>query len=258
MNRRIAVILALSLAIIGGVVLTQPASAGETCPHTDGWTKVDSGDFSPVAEATEYCFKAGNWPTVSSIPDGGFGQQGEGQDANCNTDIKYCELSHWSYFVPPPPNTPTNTPEPTNTPTPEPSETPTEDTPTPTPTDTDDPGPTPTPIDVVYDPTPSPTEFPRTGDGLSTEPWLCWGSNGYCAHNGVDGSPAAEWISYWPGTVFEFQGVVYTAVRWERIPASQVSILDGAEQYDLILITCSTYVNGVWLDRIIIFANGGV
>jgi len=108
--KRIGVLLGFALALL--LMLTVSATAGDprpkTCPDNwDGWTKIDNGDLSlyPVDGAVEYCFKAGNWDTVGSIPDGGFGQEG-----SCNDGIQFCDLSHWSYKLAPPP-TPTNTPE---------------------------------------------------------------------------------------------------------------------------------------------------
>lgn len=74
-----------------------PVFAGqETCPNGNGWTKIDSGNLSqyPVSGATQYCFKAGQW-VVSSIPEGGFGQ-----DGSCNNGPGFCDLSHWSYYIP--------------------------------------------------------------------------------------------------------------------------------------------------------------
>ncbi len=115
------------LAIVFMVI---PAAAASTCSDGDGWTKIDSGDLSqyPVNGADGYCFKAGPY-TASSIPAGGFGQEG-----SCNDGVQYCDLSHWSYHVgvqptgtsvptnTPPPSTltetPTSTQEPTNTPGP--------------------------------------------------------------------------------------------------------------------------------------------
>jgi hypothetical protein len=133
---------ALALIVVIMLLLVPVAAfAAETCPDGGEWTKIDSGDLSsyPVPGASELCFKAGNWPTVSSIPDGGFGQEGGGQDANCNTDIKYCDLSHWSYRIVQ--QDPTETPVPTDTPEPTPTYT---GDPTATPTDPGDPTATPT------------------------------------------------------------------------------------------------------------------
>jgi hypothetical protein len=120
----------------------------EKCPTTEGWFKIDSGDLSlyPVEGATQYCFKAGPYVTYE-IPEGGFGQEGA-----CTADhIERCELSNWSYFIPP--VTPT-TVTPTESETPTPTETETE-TVTPTTTETETVTPTTTETETV---TPTITE----------------------------------------------------------------------------------------------------
>ncbi len=125
-NKNVKFILGLSIVIVivlGALMVNhEPVSASpDVCPphpsyseaENVGWTKIDSGNLSsyPVSGATAYCFKAGNFLT-SSIPDGGFGQEGA-----CNADnIQNCGLSHWSYFIPaqepsPTPTQPTITPE---------------------------------------------------------------------------------------------------------------------------------------------------
>lgn len=149
-------ILMLTL-IMAGVVLAN----GQQCPPFGelGWTKIDSSDLSlyPVDNATEYCFKAGNF-IVDAIPDGGFGQAG----ACTAEDIQNCGLSHWAYFIPfdvteePPTATPDPTPTdvpPTATPDPTPEDTPTEPPPTETPEIT--------PTNVP--PTQTPEKPPETG-----------------------------------------------------------------------------------------------
>jgi len=252
------------VATVAGVVSNAAYANGGTCPQSGGWIKIDSGDLSsyPVTGAVEYCFKAGNWPTVSSIPLGGFGQPGGGRDANCNTNIKYCDLSHWSYFVLPS----TNTPVPTNTPppTPTPTDTPVEPTPTPT----DDPGceqdcetPPPTPTDPpTIEPTPTATEpppletpeLPSTGDGLSPEPWQI-GEHTWAAHNGCEGQCAGEaWVYLWPGTVFDFHGTTYIVTAWFRTDPSNVGVIDSAP---LVLITCTSWDGMTWTMRLIVLAE---
>src|SRR3990172_8591267 len=83
-----------ALLILSFLIISPTNAYTGTCPDSNGWVKIDSGDLSlyPVDDATEYCFKAGNWPTISYIPSGGFGQSG-----SCTHNIKYCDLSHWSY-----------------------------------------------------------------------------------------------------------------------------------------------------------------
>ena len=152
--------------------------------------------------------------------------------------------------------TPTDTPEPTPTPTDEPQ-------PTPTPTDEDcggecDPAevPTPTPTDPpTVEPTPTATELPQTGDGDSTEAWLCWSENVYCSHNGVEGSEGEMWVFYYVGKTFEFRGQTYIVQAMERVTPDMVQSLDDAVNYDIVLTTCSNYIGGVWVNRVIIFAN---
>lgn len=126
-------------------------SQDDVCPHDGGWVKIEGSDLSlyPVEGADAYCFKAGHWPTIDYIPEGGFGQ-----DGSCNDGIQFCELSHWAYHLADP--TPTDTPEdPTATPTDTPEE------PTPTPTDTPE-EPTPTPTNPPRN-TPTPTKNPPSG-----------------------------------------------------------------------------------------------
>lgn len=85
------------LAVAALSLTAGPVLANGVCADGNGWTKIDSDDLSlhPVEGATEYCFKAGSWEPVSSIPEGGFGQEG-----SCNEGIQFCELSHWAYFIP--------------------------------------------------------------------------------------------------------------------------------------------------------------
>lgn len=121
------------------------AQGQETCPQTGGWTKIDSNDLSlyPVQGATAYCFKAGSDNSqgctgglFDSIPENGFGAT--------TGDIKYCGLSHWSYFVP----STTPSPEPSNSPSPTASSTP-EVTSTPTTQASSTPEPTQTPTSTT-------------------------------------------------------------------------------------------------------------
>ena len=251
---------AVILVGAGAGAMFNAAYANGTCPQDDGWTKIDSDDLSlyPVDGATDYCFKAGSDDSqgctgglFDTIPDGGFGNNG------------YCSLSHWSYRLGEPTSVPT-TPAPTPTDTPEPTPTPT-DEPQPTPTPTDegcggecDPTevPTPTPTDPpTLEPTPTATELPQTGDGESTEAWLCWGENVYCAHNGVDGSEGELWVFLYPGATVTFRGQLYTVESIEKVTPDMVQSLDDAVNYDIALVTCSNYMGGAWVYRIIIFAN---
>ena len=238
------------------------ANGQSTCPQDDGWTKIDSDDLSlyPVDGATDYCFKFGS--DNSRGCDGGLSSTWPPDPEEFPNP---CGLSHWSYFVEEsddptatlePTPTPTDTPEPTPTPTDEPQ-------PTPTPTDEDCGGecdptevPTPTPTDPpTLEPTPTATELPQTGDGGSTEAWLCWGENVYCAHNGVDGSEGELWVFLYPGATITFRGQSYTVESIYKVTPDMVQSLDDAVNYDIVLVTCSNYVGGVWVNRIIVFAN---
>jgi hypothetical protein len=250
--------------------------AAETCPDGGGWTKIDSGDLSayPVAGASEYCFKAGQF-TSSSIPEGGFGQEG-----SCNDGIQYCELSHWSYFIEEPTNTP---PPPTETPEPTPTDTPEE--PTPTPTDTPE-GPTPTPTDTPTEPTPTPTatkpprreptptELPKTGftlDGESILPgdlarpwewsqdvWLYEGyPNLFLTHNGSDTAGFGdELVMLQRNDVFTFGPHDYEVTGIMRVAANDTWVMDTIASYDgTVFMTCSGYnsLQDYWAYRVIVF-----
>src|SRR3990167_6154326 len=157
---------------------------------------------------------------------------------------------------------PTATPTPTNPPQPTPTPT-DEGQPTPTPTDEDCGGecdptevPTPTPTDPpTLEPTPTATELPKTGDGLSPDAWLCWGENVWCSHNGVEGSEGELWVFLYPGATVAFRGQLYTVESIERVTPDMVQSLDDAVNYDIALVTCSNYIGGVWVNRVIVFAN---
>jgi hypothetical protein len=94
------ILFAILIVIVAGLIGVSIAFANGggnqgTCPNTNGWIKIDSGDLSiyPVPGATAYCFKAGPFLT-DHIPQGGFGQEGA-----CEAEhIERCGLSHWSYF----------------------------------------------------------------------------------------------------------------------------------------------------------------
>ncbi len=292
----VAVVATVVIAALGAPLLVGATFAnGQQCPPSgeDGWTKIEGSDLSshPVDGATDYCFKAGNF-IVGSIPEGGFGQEGACEAEN----VQNCGLSHWAYRIvpptstPPPTNTPpptetppeptpTDTPEPTPTdtptpgpsptpedtptpgPSPTPTETPTEPTPTPTPTDPpEEPTPTPTSTKPPRDPTPTATHLPKTGPDdenvWGNEPWLCWGDNVWCAHNGVDGSPAQDWVFLWEGQTFEFAGETYQVALVEQVQPDDTEVLEKASDYDVVLITCRNWTpSGAWLDRLVVFAN---
>jgi hypothetical protein len=94
----LSLLLSFFILLSGYTTSTEIYAQGNsnTCPQDGGWTKIDSGDLSqyPVAGATAYCFKAGNFLT-NKIPDGGFGQEGGCSEQN----IQNCGLSHWSYYL---------------------------------------------------------------------------------------------------------------------------------------------------------------
>ena len=244
-----SIIVLLAILLTGTIAYAEQ----ETCPQTGEWTKIDSNDLSlyPVPGATEYCFKAGSDNSQGCI--GGLFDSWPQPNGTCG-------LSHWSYRIPtpeptsvPPTPTPTGsppdpTPEPSTTPPDEPSETP---EPTETPEETQEPTPT------QVEPTPTATEerLPSTGDGLSTGAWLCWGSNVYCAHNGVPGSEAEQWVFLYPGATINFQETTYQVESVERVTPEEIQSLDNATNYDVVLLTCTNYSGGIWLNRIIIFAN---
>lgn len=243
MNKRISTILTMAGAIILAVVISQPAFAGHQ------WILLHHEDQGRGQPTFDQCMPIEAWDGHADHI--GDSYQGPYDNNECL------------------PSTPTLAP--TEVPTDEPTPTETEE-PQPTPTEdpgceedcepTDEPGPTP------IDPSPVPTEgpgptdtpvvpdrLPETGDGLSTETWPCWGTNVYCAHNGVDGSIGETWVFYYEGETILFDGQTYVVEARLRVPADQVSILDNAADYDLVLITCTNYVNGVWLERVVIFAE---
>ncbi len=287
-----AAIVLIVIIAAGGV----PALASDGCPHPGGasggtWFlggNSDQPDYTDAinAGATSFCYKASGNTLTSPTPLGG--SFNDDTPPEWIIDGMTQGLSHWVYFVPndtPTPVTPTNTPEtptatpetptatpetPTATPTDDPevtpSPTPTDDpevtpTPTPTPTDTpEEPTPTPTSTQPPRDPTPTATKLPSTGpddeNPWSNEPWLCWGDNVWCAHNGVDGSPAQDWVFYYEGSTFEFMGETYTVELVEQVDPSNTEVLGKAGDYDVVLLTCRNWTpSGVWLDRFIVFAN---
>lgn len=167
---RIAVVLAILAAAIFAGRQIALADGQEVCPEDGAWSEHRDPPFHEVEGAVEYCFKAGSensegceggifdsWP----LPEGA------------------CGLSHWSYRLADPTNTPVPTATPTDTETPVPTDTPTPtEGPSPTPTDTPEPtatpteGPSPTPTATPEDPTatPKPPRHPPTGpEALSLE-----------------------------------------------------------------------------------------
>lgn len=153
-------------------------AAQETCPETNGWTKIDSNDLSsyPVSGATAYCFKAGadnaqgcTGGLFNAIPSGGFVQP-------------YCGLSHWSYYlgsVSPSPSVSTS-PSPSVSPSPEPSL-----EPSPSPSASPDPSPSPS-----LDPSPSPSVSPTPTPTPSTTPGPS-NDNSSSGSSTTSGSPSA-------------------------------------------------------------------
>jgi len=258
-TKRALLSISMLVAAVGVVSNAAYANGQETCPQDGGWTKIDSDDLSlyPVDGATDYCFKFGS--NNSRGCDGGLSSTWPPDPEDFPNP---CGLSHWSYFVEEK-DEPTATPTPTDAPQPTPTPT-DEGQPTPTPTDEDCGGecdptevPTPTPTDTppTLEPTPTATELPKTGDGLSPEAWLCWGTNVWCAHNGVDGSEGELWVFLYSGATVAFRGQLYTVESVEKVTPDMVQSLDDAVNYDIALVTCSNYVGGVWVNRVIVFAN---
>jgi hypothetical protein len=259
--------------MVGGflAVDADTAFASETCPHTGGWTKIDSGDLSlyPVDGADGYCFKAGT-ETYSSKE----AWEASGKD-----------LSHWSYHMPdptqppPPIATPTDVP-PTETPTdPPPTETPTE--PPPTPTDCPECDPTPTPTDPPptdpppTDPPPKETpELPKTGvSPLEVVHNAVWQEddlpdNLYLAHQGMAAGPnvGLEWVMLRANQIYNsvYMGNIdYWITGRLIVDADDMWVLDLIEEYDgIVMMTCSQFMpedgdpnTGEWAKRVIIFAQ---
>jgi len=102
MKKYLASLLTITVASFflnfGNVSTIQNAQAKqEVCPDGDGWTKIESSTFYPVAGAVNYCFKAGPYVTFSTeFPEGGFGQPGGCSASN----PQGCTLSHWSFLTP--------------------------------------------------------------------------------------------------------------------------------------------------------------
>jgi hypothetical protein len=99
------IVLALMVVIglFGSLGFFDTAMAAEaTCPEGNGWVKIDSDNLSsyPVPGAVDYCFKAGSDNSQGCIG-GIFGSWPPPEDGN-----KYCGLSHWSYKIDDPTNTP--------------------------------------------------------------------------------------------------------------------------------------------------------
>ena len=264
----LAVILALALGISASTVALadKPESLKISVCHKDG----RSGNYSLVNVNINSTDDADglnghgdhgddSWASFSY---GGTNYPGQGDfPGRCG------EVEPTAPPLPPPP---TDVYEPTATPTDihdgceneGTCETPTAE-PTIEPTSTE-PGPSPDPTDIGPTPTDSPTEpsvvydrseLPSTGDGLSPEAWLCWGENVWCAHNGVDGSEGELWVFLYPGAAFEFHGLTYEVVSTERVTPDMVQSLDDAGDYSIGLVTCSNYIGGVWVNRVIVFAN---
>ena len=270
----LAVLLGLMLVIYP---IIAHANGQETCPQSGGWVKVDnlsgqSYTYTPPAgyHVTDNCYKAGQ-----SVV---FGSGATVTSSVLNPQGRCCQaLSHASFLVvPDPTDVPppaTATPEPTATDVPPPTDIPTEEsTDEPTQEPTEEPTTEPT-AEPTQEPTAEPTQeptatatdapkpdvevqrLPSTGDGLSAETWLCWGTNVYCAHNGVDGSEGELWVFLYKGATVTFQGQTYVVERIERVTPQVVSVLDDAADYDVVLLTCSSYIGGAWVNRVVIFAN---
>lgn len=230
-------------------LLVARANGQDTCPQSEGWTKIDSDDLSlyPVDGATEYCFKAGS--SNSQGCEGGLFESWPQPEGTCG-------LSHWAYFIPEPEET--ATPIPTDEPTP--TETPVDD-PTPTPTDEFDPTPTPT-EESLPSPTPTDTELPKAGfvsqgEIMNGEPWqLTVPGYVWAGHNQSDW-PAGQWWMLWEGLEFQFNGAWYTTIEYIIADPTEVELIRRAADFDLMLITCRGYnpITNTWAQRLVIFAN---
>ncbi len=244
-----AAIVLIVIIAAGGL----PVLAADVCDEGGDWSSHQNPPLVSKPGAVEYCVKAGNVEhssCVAYLENGSF----EYVSGVVNAEGA-CGLSHWSYRLGDPtatPVTPTATPE------------------TPTATPTDDPEVTPTPTERPHDchidgdgicpGEETPTALPKTGpedDNIwSNESWLCWGDNVWCAHNGVDGSPAQDWVFLYEGSTFEFMGETYTVELVEQVDPSNTEVLGKAGDYDVVLLTCRNWTpSGVWLDRFIVFAN---
>ncbi|MCK5643877.1 MAG: hypothetical protein KAJ19_23980 [Gammaproteobacteria bacterium] len=272
-------VLAIAAAIILVVII---ASGGVGEAFADGCPTIDGVQFSQQSDDANAChattdYRLPSWDGVH----GDACAEGEGWHWIWLKSQEQLNLSHCIEAENTPTPTPV-TPTPTNTPdTPTPTDTP--EDPTPTPTDTSTPGPSPTPTDTPTEPTPTPTDtpeetptptatqprrdptptatkLPKTGpedeNVWSPEPWLCWADNVWCAHNGVNGSPAQDWVFLWEGRTFEFAGETYTVELIEQVDPDETEVLEKAGDYDVVLITCRNWTpSGEWLDRFIVFAD---
>ena len=156
MNKRITIILALSAAIISGVILAQPAFAGHQ------WIMLHHVDQGQGQESFDQCMPIESWNGHEDHE--GDWYEGPYDNDDCTNDPTPTNVPT---EIPTDEPTPASTPEPRETPTNEPTQEPTPTKPRPTPTDR---GPTPTndPRDT------RPTLVPTSDDCPSQEPcgWL--------------------------------------------------------------------------------------
>jgi len=154
------VLLALIILVSGAFLRLPQAEAGDVCPQGDGWSSHQDPPLSNVG-ASNYCVKGGS---ENSEGCDGYLDEGGWEYVNSVVDAENaCGLSHWSYELPDPTDTPvpTDTPTATDTEEPTPTETATEG-PSPTPTDTATEGPSPTPTNTSEIPEPTATQKPPT------------------------------------------------------------------------------------------------
>ena len=252
---RIGIYLGPVLAVLATVLMAQPTFAGH------GWILLHHEDQGQGQPAFEQCMPVESWEGHGGHVGDWFLGPYDNDDCVPTDDEPTATPVPTNEPTGEPTDGPTGEPtdgptdEPTNEPTDEPTQEPTDE---PTPTDL---GPTPTPpgpVPTDAPPTGSPEppvvadRLPDTGDGLSADPWLCYGTNVWCAHNGVDGSPGEQWVFLHPGATVTHDGITYTVAYVGRVPASQVSVLDDAGDYDLVLLTCTNYDGYVWLERVVV------
>ena len=254
MKRRIAIILALAVAIIGAVIYTTAAYAGHQ------WIMLHHVDQGQGQQSFDQCMPLESW----SGHDGHVGDWYEGPFDNDDCDEEEAT------------DEPEDTPEPTETEEPE-------DDPTATPDPTDAPEPTPT--DVSEEPTSEPTpdsedceidceptatppvteepeQLPSAGfvsqvEIMNGEPWqLSVPGNVWAGHNQADW-PAGQWWMLWKDKEFYFNGEWYITQEYLIVDPTEVELIGRAVDFDLMLITCRGYdsVTNTWAERLVIFAN---
>ena len=260
MKRRIAIILALAVAIIGAVIYTTAAYAGHQ------WIMLHHVDQGQGQQSFDQCMPLESW----SGHDGHVGDWYEGPFDNDDCDEEEAT------------DEPEDTPEPTETEEPE-------DDPTATPDPTDAPEPTPT--DVSEEPTSEPTpdsedceidceptttppvteepeQLPSAGyisqyDVMNGEPWVVFMPDAdtvvWAAHN-QEGWIASTWWQLWVNVEFYWpygdSPSWYTVTNYIIADVTNVSLIYATEP-DVILVTCRGYSaeTNTWAQRLVIYAN---